>query len=499
MWKAIIIDDEKLIRMGLMDYIDWAALEVKVCDTCANGTEGLESILKWCPDIVITDISMPYMDGVSLLKQSRLHGLSCEFIFISAYSDFAYAKDAVTYGAFDYLLKPLEAPILFDCVRRCVQKLSATLRPALPQLDQDALGEIIHNMLTCLPRSEPAFHALLKYHGISGTSSLYLATFVNGSPAPVHAWLEENRPMDFRAFPAEISRSVQVLLLYLPGMQESFCCQFKDYLNQHQAVYEFLPCGEGICAAFERSMLALLERSRPSPAGMEPFAYLSSDRLALSDQVIKSLAPEQLDDAMSVLIKQFSDAPPSGHEKMMEQCARFLENVYRQLEECYGTPLQGCPEKGTYVRRLRGANNFYDAFLLLQQLMLELFAHLRSQATGSPYTKEALAIIRSRYGEDLSLKQVAKEIRVSGSHLSMVFKTDTGHSFSEYLFLHRMQIAQELILHGKHKIYEVGAKVGYPDVVQFSKRFKDHFHYSPKQWQKSTLLGDSSLTKRDKK
>ncbi len=488
MWKAVIIDDEKLIRLGLKEYIDWAALGVTVCDTCADGMEGLQAVLKCCPDLVITDIAMPNMDGVALLKQVRLHGLSCEFIFISAYSDFAYAKDAVTYGAFDYLLKPLEAPVLFDCVRRCVQKLSAAHRADLPQLDQKALGEIIRNMLTCLPQSEPAFHALLKYYGIVRDSSLYLAAVAEGRLDEIRFWLEKNLPVDAKMLFSEISESVQVFLLHLPGLKEPLCRDFREFMDQKHFCYEFCACEDGVCAAFDQCLLVLLKNRYPVSEDAARSALSFDTSKALSGEMVKNLNHERIEGVMGALLQELDGAQPLGHAEKLELCARFLENAYRQMEECYGAPFSGRLERGAYLRRMRGENNLYDAFLRLHQLLGELYEYMRSQAIGCPYTKEALAIIKKRYPETLTLKRVAKEIGVSTSHLSMVFKNDTGYSFSDYLFRHRMQAAQELIRQRKYKIYEVGARVGYPDVVQFSKRFKDHFHYSPKQWQKSTLL-----------
>ena len=89
--------------------------------------------------------------------------------------------------------------------------------------------------------------------------------------------------------------------------------------------------------------------------------------------------------------------------------------------------------------------------------------------------------MRSRYGESLSLKSVARELHVSPSYLSSVFKADTGYPFSEYLFRYRMNMAYSLVRQGSLRVYEIGERVGYPDVAQFSKGFKKMFGYSPKQ------------------
>lgn len=135
MLRMIVIDDEQLIRNGLTTYLDWEALGIEISAVCANGQEGLEAIRAFAPEIVLADISMPVMDGVTLLKESRKEGFAGQFIFISSYSEFRYAQEAVKYGAFEYLLKPLEAPVLEDCVRRCVSHIHSLPAPAHPQWD----------------------------------------------------------------------------------------------------------------------------------------------------------------------------------------------------------------------------------------------------------------------------------------------------------------------------------------------------------------------------
>ncbi len=99
----------------------------------------------------------------------------------------------------------------------------------------------------------------------------------------------------------------------------------------------------------------------------------------------------------------------------------------------------------------------------------------------SPYTQRALQLIHAHYREAIHLEEVAEEIGISKSHLSKVFKDDTGNAFNEYLIAYRMNAAHALLREGTYKIYEVAAMVGYSDVVHFSKMFKKTFGTSPKQ------------------
>lgn len=108
MLKIIVIDDENVVRNGIVLETDWEALDCEVVAEAANGEEGLAAIEKYRPDIVISDIRMPKMDGIEMLKRLRESGNGTYVIFLSAYNDFTYAQQAIRYGATDYLLKPFD-------------------------------------------------------------------------------------------------------------------------------------------------------------------------------------------------------------------------------------------------------------------------------------------------------------------------------------------------------------------------------------------------------
>ena len=108
----------------------------------------------------------------------------------------------------------------------------------------------------------------------------------------------------------------------------------------------------------------------------------------------------------------------------------------------------------------------------------------RYDANLAPYTRKALHLIETKYDKNISLTSVADALGISASHLSATFKADMGCTFSDYLFQFRMQIARDLLISDQHKIYEIGEKVGYPDMAQFSKRFKQYYGISPRDMQK---------------
>lgn len=108
MYKVIVVEDETMVRHGIILTIDWAALDCVIAGEAANGEEGVSLAERLSPDIIVTDVKMPRMDGVEMITKLREHGCRSRFIILTAYGDFKYAQSALRLGVSDYLLKPLK-------------------------------------------------------------------------------------------------------------------------------------------------------------------------------------------------------------------------------------------------------------------------------------------------------------------------------------------------------------------------------------------------------
>ena len=122
MYNVVIVEDEELVRRGIVTAVNWASVDCAVVGEAACGTDGIAVIRSSHPDIVVTDIRMPGMDGLEMLRRLREEGCEAKFILLTAYSDFAYAQTAVKLGASDYLLKPFHDGELEAAVARIIEK-----------------------------------------------------------------------------------------------------------------------------------------------------------------------------------------------------------------------------------------------------------------------------------------------------------------------------------------------------------------------------------------
>lgn len=128
MLKVLVVDDEALVRRGIVLGVDWASMGCVIVGEAANGAEGIAAVERYNPNLIITDVRMPVMDGIEMMNELRRRGCRAHAILLTAYSDFAYARAALQFGADDYLLKPFKNQELvsaIDRVRRKEQELSA--------------------------------------------------------------------------------------------------------------------------------------------------------------------------------------------------------------------------------------------------------------------------------------------------------------------------------------------------------------------------------------
>lgn len=134
MLKVLVVEDEELIRRGIVLAVDWAALGCVVVGEAANGEEGLEAVERLAPSLIITDLKMPRMDGIEMLRRLRERGSRAYVIILTAYDSFEYAQSALRLGAVDFLLKPFHDGDLENAVLNVQKRVAAegeTEEPAL--------------------------------------------------------------------------------------------------------------------------------------------------------------------------------------------------------------------------------------------------------------------------------------------------------------------------------------------------------------------------------
>ena len=154
MLRVIILEDEDIIRRGLVCTLDWQAMGCVVVGDAADGRQGLELIARTQPDVVLTDIRMPCLDGLQLAEKLRQDGSAVHIIFLTSYADFSYAKRAIEVQAADYLLKPVDEKELANLLQR-LQRMILVSKKVPPQGWGRVAGSPApapHRLLTASPQ-----------------------------------------------------------------------------------------------------------------------------------------------------------------------------------------------------------------------------------------------------------------------------------------------------------------------------------------------------------
>ncbi len=122
MLKVLVVDDESLVRRGIVLGVDWTSMGCVVVGEASNGEEGIEAVEKYNPNLIISDIRMPRMDGIEMMFELRKRGCDAHVIMLTAYDDFNYVRSALQFGAVDYLLKPFQNQELVAIINRILEK-----------------------------------------------------------------------------------------------------------------------------------------------------------------------------------------------------------------------------------------------------------------------------------------------------------------------------------------------------------------------------------------
>ncbi len=174
MYKILVVDDEYLVRTGITETIDWTSHGIKVVGTAVNGEDALEKIQQLKPDIILSDIKMPVMDGMQLVEALYNKGYDGIIVMLSGYNDFEYAKSTLEKGVFKYLLKPIDNDELLSAVLQAAEKLAKRRKMESIMSDVSVGISVIKNSLT-----DSVFHGTYDRNTIHDKLSLYDLPYIN--------------------------------------------------------------------------------------------------------------------------------------------------------------------------------------------------------------------------------------------------------------------------------------------------------------------------------
>lgn len=524
MLKVIIVDDEMLVRVGIKSTIAWEEHGFSVVAEASNGDEALQKIRELHPDILLTDIRMPKMDGIALLRQIELEQLPIESVIMSCYNEFELVRSAMQYGASDYLLKlSFTEDDLLAVLERIKKKiLSQRGQSALsPQLGNriheeqlirllldggeapEQLDRIAKSLNLCVRFSAPAFLIL-------SADPLFCTQTMDYTPIDQQTYqLILNMIHDHltgrlygEILPLKAYDNYFLIILN-PGLELSrIACSITERLRAYLklsfsiGILDYAPCGaDGPRLRRSVSVFTDLRYVRgpgkifsltaqtPQPPQHRPrlkAMHWLADIHGIADfpklpEIIHALSQQ-------MALQQLS----------REACQQIFNEVFYQLcsfFQAYGGNINGLNEMCGFsmaerihkLQFLSDAEAWFHSFAILGERYWQECC--RQWKRGDILS--AIYFTQNNYAKQISSNTVATEVGISTAYFSTLFKQETGRSFTEYLTELRMEKAKQLLEDRSIYIYEIGERVGYPDANYFCKVFKRYTGLSPESYRKS--------------
>jgi len=500
--KIVVVEDELKILDGIISLINSFGGEFELRGKARNGKEGISVVLREKPDIVITDITMPILNGLEMIKEINRNNFKGKFIILSGYADFKYAQEAIKLGSVDYLLKPVTKEDLYNSLVKVKMMFENEAKQISPT--NYSTEELFQKIISTSVESSAEFFEELK-NRIAGDTKPGLL-MIKG---------------DIRFTQQNLDKIKKYIKYGLTHLDHYICVK-----SNHAEIFVLIENKRNVNLI--KLLNEILERTVSEVRENIAFSYCDIDDI---DKLNKAIQKVQDNINWSLSIKK----PTVIHEELINsiKCDPFI--YPREIEQAILNKINNKRIKEVendlkdFIRYLnekiysysdirealvtltvsvlyaiRRAN--YGIYENIEQLDLLRWVGTRLFISSYPnlimnilmefdrYDKnilhcnnlvinKALRIIDNEYKSDISLEDIARRLKVTPEYLSSLFIREIGVKFTTYCTEKRMEHAKALLQNDKNlKIYEVAEACGYSDVKYFCKVFKKHTGLSPSQY-----------------
>ncbi|PWW39705.1 MULTISPECIES: response regulator transcription factor [Paenibacillus] len=506
--KVLIVDDEFLVRQGIKHHMNWEAEGFQIVGEASNGEEGLEQVQSLQPDIVITDIVMPVMDGETFVRTLKASHPQIEVIVLSSFSEFEYVRSTLQNGAADYILKPkLDTNELLQVLQRTAGKI-----PELqfePSHDGWRLGQLMEKMLSGFTLDEEN-----EMHMIRETFPHRCFRLLVYKPQETHTYVHkldkehlESRLRDqlpdveCAIVPAEGTSPV-VLLNVEPSKDEWMVQRIKELANENKD-------GQGgLCWVLSDSFSSFEEMGnvyRTRLIKLMEYRFYYEDRSILVYGELPPLHPAGYQFNVNMFLQHVKRNRTEAAREYLQEHALTLGRDYIadvfEIKSFLGNLIFNVTitladmdvqsaaleeSKYAYFKHVDGASSLTEAMSVLDQFMAEVQECTSGEGgrRSDPNMKMLLEYMHEHFDQPLGLAEVAKHFHFNPSYLSSYFSSHKKEGFNEYLNKIRIEKAEELLRSDHVTISEISSMVGYSDHSYFCKVFKKFTGLSPSRYRR---------------
>ena len=544
LYRIILVDDEEEVRKSIIRKIDWTAVGFAVVGDAENGEDALEKIENLEPDVVLTDIRMPYMDGLTLAERIRQKYPSMKIVIFSGYDDFEYAKQAIKLNVTEYILKPVNVEELTAILKRIktnldeeieqkrnVNLLRENYKRSLPILREQFLKDLISR-----PMDEETVQTLLREYDIPlAGAKKWIAIAVEleleqeltqeEAPLPLHEEknlipisvmqiLSENLKPSYRFSLLSFSGSADAKIAGIAAIDENnsqtelinilgdICKEIRKTLK----VPVTIGIGhsaqklENISRSFQSALDALGYRSvvgtgstiyindvEPGIGGKLQFG--SEEESALI-QAIKFGPEEKIRETVRGIVDRMNEARVHARQQQayilsVANCMiQLIQQYDLNMEEIFAEDPLG-PDPFTVIQSMLNRENFSRWLYQTALKINNALSRERDYAARQVIEKAKQYIMDNYQDPGLSVEQICRYLHMSPAYFSTMFKKATGQTYIAYLTEVRLNKAVELLNMTDEKTYVIASQVGYQEQNYFSYVFKKRFGVSPTKFRGS--------------
>lgn len=534
--KILILDDEPILRQGIINQIKRSGLEVRIIGEAGDGASGLELVRELAPDIVITDIRMPGMDGIAFIEQAQRINGKLEFIVVSGYSDFEYAKRAIRLGVSDYLLKPVEDEELKDSLTRMMSRIEERrssrnemnrLRKEThinrETLRQQYMTRMLHQAeqpyTSTAERDEQLSRIETKYgHYLavvlmiepirlpnrsfrSGDESLIwfavqnilseriavvgrdgvLFRHVLHDRESVYLLGIDNRSRnpEVKAWLEEVLYGLQTYLklevtIAMGTIVDRIGQVQQSYHHAKQAIRNKMVHGTGRIYDYESLQKQSGERS----------VLLTEEDESKLFYWLKECSAEALQGWIGQRIQSLAQAPSSTYMQLEWLCADLYLVFRKYLLTNSSVTDWIIGEMDDLLHWLQNLSQWQDAAQQMQRIAANIVGHLtqHNRASNKDLMEEVRRHIEACFDKHLTLQSISERFFIHPNYFTRRFKEKYGQSFVDYLTSIRMRKAADWLRETDIKIQDIANRVGFEEASYFSNVFRKYYGMTPKQY-----------------
>jgi two-component system, response regulator YesN len=553
MYKLLIIEDERWEREGLLDFLDWNGLGIEIAGTASNGIEGIEMAQNICPEIIITDIKMPMMDGMEMSKKIKEFLPNTKIIILTGYDDFKYAKESISFNASAYILKPVEEEEMQEVIQKVIEECNyekrrwdeeISLRMKLTEntllIKKQKIIEYFEGKLSsgCL------FEELGTFKFDCGRNNYVVAAIKPSimmvtDEISVDSGKLGNLPECYRDIFNERKDLViqqNIIILNSENENETLICMTSDrgqenilgsYIRQIAEIYRdnckidtVVGIGKNatgfdeLTGSYLQAKQALAFGEFWNGCGVTCFSEVEDIQKAFAENVggflirgnyfskqlvhaLRSSDEERVFELLEEFFEFITLCKGGGNDfisnylyGIMNESLLVIFNMNKNID--YTEEL----DFGKHLPGLRSWQAIKEYILDFFQKVL-LYLNDKKINKNEQIIKMVIQLVHGKYMNDINLKTVAGEVFLSPNYLGRIFKENTGKAFNDYLCEVRMEKAKELLNNSKNKVYWIAQVVGIDNVSYFCAIFKNTYGIAPGEYQERMIRADFLVKDKD--